>query len=61
MTNRFMFKLAALVVAGGTLMQLGGCSLNSLLRNVWTGFGYGIGGLPADLVTTAIRGAFGLN
>lgn len=27
-----------------------GCSLESLGMNIWKGFGYGIGGLPAGIV-----------
>jgi hypothetical protein len=33
---------------------VGGCMFNSLQRNVWRGFGYSIGALPANIVTSAI-------
>ncbi len=34
-----------------------GCMWNSFTRNVWRGFGYSVGALPANLVTTAITDA----
>lgn len=39
------------VLSGAMLFQLGGCGLDSFTRNVWRGFGYSIGGLPASFVT----------
>lgn len=53
-------KFAVLATVASTFALFGGCSINSLLRNVWTGFGLGIGGLPAGIVNDAIRGALGL-
>ncbi len=43
-------KALALLATGGMLLG-SGCSFDSLLTNVWKGFGYSLGGLPADLVT----------
>lgn len=56
-------KIAAIVSVAG-LLQLGGCSFDSFSRNVWRGFGYSIGGLPASLVTGLVSdllGALGIN
>lgn len=57
MRNRFT-KIAAIVSLAG-LLQLGGCSWDSFIKNVWRGFGYSIGGLPAGFVTDAITGVIG--
>ena len=46
--KRKLSKFAAVCVLG-TLLG-GGCSINGLARNVWAGFGYAIGGLPAQFV-----------
>lgn len=43
-------KLAAMALTGGLVLG-SGCSFNGLARNVWAGFGYALGGIPADLVT----------
>lgn len=52
--NKFS-KLAALTLAGGLVLG-SGCSLNGLLRNVWVGFGYSLGSIPADIVGGWIEG-----
>ncbi|RJP37237.1 MAG: hypothetical protein C4547_05820 [Phycisphaerales bacterium] len=44
-------KKALVLLATGGMLLGGGCSLDGLLRNVWTGFGYSIGALPAQVVT----------
>jgi len=46
--KRKLSKLAAVCVLGTILGS--GCSFNGLARNIWAGFGYAIGGLPAQFV-----------
>jgi len=44
-----LFALATCVFASG-------CSLDGLTRNIWIGFGRGLGGIPADVVGGYIVG-----
>lgn len=46
-------KMIALVIVSGTVLQ-GGCFFNSLARNVWRGFGYSLGGIPAGIVVDLV-------
>lgn len=55
---RKITKIAAIVSVAG-MLQLGGCSFDSFSRNVWRGFGYSIGGLPASFVTGLISDLLG--
>lgn len=52
--NKFS-KLAALTLTGGLVLS-GGCGFSGLLGNVWKGFGYSLGGIPANIVGTWITG-----
>jgi hypothetical protein len=45
-------KFAALLAMGGMMLQFGGC-LGTLPRNIWTGFGYSLGALPANILAEA--------
>lgn len=48
--------LLAVMVSGGMLFA--GCgSLSSLPNNIWKGFGYGLGNIPANIIGTAISNA----
>jgi hypothetical protein len=53
---RKQLKKAAVLLAlsGGVLFQVGSC--DSLFRNIWRGFGYGLGALPADVINSFITG-----
>lgn len=53
--KRKLSKFAAVCLLG-TMLQ-GGCSFNGLARNVWAGFGYAIGGIPAQFVVDFLLGA----
>ncbi len=44
-------RMAVLALStAGCLFQLGGCSLDSFAKNIWTGFGLAIGGAPAQII-----------
>lgn len=43
------WKVLGLLAIGGTVLQFGGC-LGTLPRNIWTGFGLGLGNIPAVYV-----------
>lgn len=40
------WKAVSVLALGGMLLQFGGC-LSTLPKNIWTGFGLGLGQLPA--------------
>lgn len=50
-------KFAMLVAVTGGALFGSGCSLNGLLKNIWDGFGYGLGAIPANIIADAINGA----
>ncbi|MDO8632738.1 MAG: hypothetical protein Q7R41_19830 [Phycisphaerales bacterium] len=37
-----------------------GCSIDGLLKNVWFGFGAGLGGIPAQIAGDFLLNVFGL-
>ena len=55
---RKITKIAAIVSVAG-MLQLGGCSWDSFTKNVWRGFGYSVGGLPASFVNGLIGDLLG--
>lgn len=58
--NRGLKKFAALMVAGSTMFQFGGCGdfFGLSGRNIPVGFGQGIGGSIALLVNAALVAPF---
>jgi len=50
MRKHHVRKAVTLAAAGGLLMGAG-CSFSGLAANVWKGFGYSLGGIPAQIVT----------
>ena len=51
--KRKLSKLAAVCILG--TMLNGGCSIEGLLKNMWAGFGYSLGGLPAQYLIDLIN------
>jgi hypothetical protein len=46
---------ARLVMLGvGAAMFASGCGWNGLTNNIWKGFGYSLGGIPANIVVTLV-------
>lgn len=45
-------KAISMLALGGMLLQFGGC-LGTLPKNIWTGFGLGLGQIPATIVYDA--------
>ena len=45
-------KAISMLALGGMLLQFGGC-LGTLPKNIWTGFGLGLGQIPAQVVYDA--------
>lgn len=43
------WKAVSVLALGGMLLQFGGC-LSTLPKNIWTGFGLGLGNIPAVYV-----------
>lgn len=54
--NKFS-KLAALALTGGLVLS-GGCSFGGLANNVWKGFGYSLGGIPANILSDFVLANF---
>ena len=57
MRKKFM-KSAALAAMAGFVMQFG-CNFDFLAREIGTGFGRGLGALPAEIVAGYINDAIG--
>jgi hypothetical protein len=57
--RKMKMAMLAVVISGG--MLFGGCgSLSSLPGNIWKGFGYGLGAIPANIVGTWIATVLGI-
>lgn len=50
-------KLAALTLTGGLVLG-SGCSFGGLTNNIWKGFGYALGGIPANIVSDLVLANF---
>ena len=48
--------LLAVLAALAPVVGCGGASLNNLWANIWKGFGYGLGAIPAGIVGDLIAG-----
>ena len=51
-----MLQLAIAIAALAPVVGCGGASLNNLWTNIWKGFGYGLGAIPAGIVGDLIAG-----
>ncbi len=50
-------KLAALTLTGGLVLG-GGCTFSGLTNNIWKGFGYSLGGIPANILSDFVLANF---
>lgn len=52
--TRKLSRFSAICVLSLCAVLSSGCSINGLWRNIWSGFGYSLGGLPAQFLIDAL-------